>query len=719
MADFKDLTNEMKKTNQKVDNLSKAVKDSSTQDKQNTAKLTQGMGEIIKNDVGGGIKELAGTITAPLTSFAKAIPGVSTLGKVVGQLGKNASANAKQVEKDREQARRENKSNTLLEGIVNGVLDLKDSFLKGIQKASGMSLGLVAGMIAAPVITLVNFFKSLGTELRFLNKLTGGRLANLFKPIVKLFDGIGALFKGNAGGLKGLTNIEKAQRTFGRYTKFLRSIIEGPIKLFGKISKAFSKFPVVVQSFTNMFKPIAKFAAGFGKILGKVFLPITIVMALWDTITGAIDGFTSSDNETMAGKFVDGIGGGISKLISNIVGFPLNLLKSGIAWIGEMFGLDMSGLKNLDFVQIVKDMIMYPFDLLSDAVDWMKTLFTDPTAALDQLWTSIVDGSLIDLLFKPINMAINWVMGIFGWSTEDGEEFSLGTFVTDAFKSAWNWITGIFSWGADAAVEGGFTLMGWLTDAIMAPIRFIKNLFTFSDEDMNAKGIFTKLIDLVYLPLNLAINWVRGLFGWDTDEDGNKTEFSLGTLVTDAISKIWDWFKGLLDIDIKGIVSKIPGASTLMSWFSGDDEPEPSADPRESLNDQRMLNDMEMEEISQRMDKFESGRNAYRGRDTQEKYDADKARFDLLMAQQQELESRLARMSPDGNPVLEPLTDGQRAGQMYDAQGRLIDAQAGANGNTVIIKGGDTVNQGGGGGTSFVPVSTTDSDSQQWNGTND
>ena len=59
MADFKDLTNEMKKTNQKVDDLSKAVKDSSAQDTQNTTKLTQGMGEIIKNDVGGGIKDLA------------------------------------------------------------------------------------------------------------------------------------------------------------------------------------------------------------------------------------------------------------------------------------------------------------------------------------------------------------------------------------------------------------------------------------------------------------------------------------------------------------------------------------------------------------------------------------------------------------------------------------------------------------------------------------
>ena len=76
------------------------------------------------------------------------------------------------------------------------------------------------------------------------------------------------------------------------------------------------------------------------------------------------------------------------------------------------------------------------------------------------------------------------------------------------------------------------------------------------------------------------------------------------------------------------------------------------------------------------------------------------------------------KMSPDGNRI-EVMDDQQRAAQMYDAQQNLQDSQADGNGNTVIIKGGDTVNQGGGGGTGYVPVATTDTDSQKWNGTND
>jgi len=731
MADFKDLTNEMKKTNQKVDDLSKAVKDSSAQDTQNTTKLTQGMGEIIKNDVGGGIKDLAGTITAPLTSFAKAIPGVSTMGKIAGQLGKNAVASAKQVEKDREQARRENKSNTVLEGIYNGILDLKDSFLKGVQKASGMSLGVVAGMIAAPVITLVNFFKSLGTELKFLNKLTGGRLTNLFKPIVRLFDGISDIIaKGGTGRiLKGDTF-----KVFGRFTNFVRRIIEGPIKLFGRISKAFAKFPIVVNSFTRMFRPIAKFAAGFGRILGRVFLPITIVMSLWDAITGAIDGFMSSDNETMAGKFVDGIGGGIAKLISNIVGFPLNLLKSGVAWIGEQFGFDMSGLKDLDFVSLISDMIMYPFNLISDAVDWIGTLFTDPTAALQQLWNGIVgEGGLLDLIFKPIDLAVNWVMGIFGWSSEDGTDFSFKGFVFGLIDTAINWVKGIFSWAESTPEEGegGWTLMGSILEAIKAPIRFVKNLFTFSDEDMNAKGMFTKLIDLVYAPLNIAINFVRGLFGWDTDEDGNKTEFSLGTLITDTVSKIWNWFKGLLDIDVMKIVESIPGASTLLSWFQSDAQDQAMAAAtesglytkkgigRNSQIDRGMVAGASTEQLEAILadDDLSNEDNKFIAAEIERRRnqggDPNKIHFGRLSDGQ----FYYFKMR-DGQ--INVLDDQQRAEQMYNAQDNLDESRFdGSGGNTTIVKGGDTINQSQTPGTGYVPVSVEDRDSNKWNGTSD
>jgi hypothetical protein len=233
---------------------------------------------------------------------------------------------------------------------------------------------------------------------------------------------------------------------------------------------------------------------------------------------------------------------------------------------------------------------------------------------------------------------------MFGWSSEDGTEFSFKGFVFGLIDKAINWVKGIFSWAESTPEEGeeGWTLMGSILEAIKAPIRFIKNLFTFSDDDMNAKGIFTKLIDLVYAPLNLAINFIQGLFGWgDPDEP-----FSLGTLITDTAQSIFDWFKGLFDIDIGGLIKSIPGAGKVLSWFGfGDEEPpaeSPAADPNQQKlsenQDNLDLNAMEMEEVSRRMDKFESGKNAYFGRDTQEKYDADRMLFEQLLQREGELE---------------------------------------------------------------------------------
>ena len=66
----------------------------------------------------------------------------------------------------------------------------------------------------------------------------------------------------------------------------------------------------------------------------------------------------------------------------------------------------------------------------------------------------------------------------------------------------------------------------------------------------------------------------------------------------------------------------------------------------DKITDQKLINDMEMEEISKRMDKFEAGKNAYYGRDTQAKYDKDQARFDELMSEQDKLDAELANTTP-------------------------------------------------------------------------
>ena len=556
---------------------------------------------------------------------------------------------AAEVEKSREEARISKKTNKLLQKVADNTKEMLKSFMGAVAKGGGMGLGALAGLIAAPVIIIVNFFKTLKGELKLLNKLTGGGLAKIFRPFIRFFDAVGDITKKGGTGkfLKKDTG-----KIFGRFTKMIsnvvgrvRGVFLGIINFGRRIVGVFSKFSAFSGGFAKTFQGIARFARVFGQVLGKIFLPITILMAVFDGVTGFLDGFKESDGDSLLTKVIDGIGEGLGKIVGNLIGFPLNLLKDGVAWIGTKMGFDMSFMSDFDFVTFIKDLVSMPFNMLSDAIDWIGTLFTDPTKALQDLWNGIVgEGGLLDLIFKPIDLAVNWIMGMFGWSSEDGTEFSFKGFVFGLIDKAINWVKGIFSWAESTPEEGeeGWTLMGSILEAIKAPIRFIKNLFTFSDDDMNAKGIFTKLIDLVYAPLNLAINFIQGLFGWgDPDEP-----FSLGTLITDTAQSIFDWFKGLFDIDIGGLIKSIPGAGKVLSWFGfGDEEPpaeSPAADPNQQKlsenQDNLDKNAMEMEEVSKRMDKFESGKNAYFGRDTQAKYDADRMLFEQLLQREGELE---------------------------------------------------------------------------------
>jgi hypothetical protein len=393
-------------------------------------------------------------------------------------------------------------------------------------------------------------------------------------------------------------------------------------------------------SFMKGFAKFGKFFAGFGRVLGRLFLPITILMSLWDGVTGFLDGFKESDGDNMLTKVLDGIGEGLGKIVGNLIGFPLNLLKDGVAWIGTKLGFDMSGFKELDFKKIIKDLISAPWNMLSKAIDWILAAFGDPKKALNDLWKGLMgDGGLIDIIFGPIDKGIAWVKGLFGWSTEGQEEFSIATFIKGIFTSvkdwfvglfAWGkdagtnaagdfsfltlvtgvfssvkewfmglfswgketgtnaagdfsfltlisgvfasvkkWFTGLFSWNSDGQNEEGFSIMSAVTDAFKSAVKWVKSIFSWGEEGPTVKGGISKFIDIVLAPYNLAINWLMGLFGWGKP-DGEP--FSIGKLVTDAITKIFDWFKGLLDFDFAGLLKKIPGAATVMKFFNKDEE---------------------------------------------------------------------------------------------------------------------------------------------------
>ena len=648
----------------------------------------------------GGMNSGLAKLSDTLTNQNKTL-----IGTIAGQ--DKGGLSAAEVEKANEERRREENQITLLEKISGGISNMLKGFLNATAAGAGMGLGAVLGLIAAPFVTIAAFFKSLKAEIKVLDSLLGGKLGAPFKAIKGFFTKIDdalritdkvddvvlgaknamasvkSFFSGFVGKLKtgtlgvvddiilgakngiasvktffsgfvGKLNIvDKADdlvlgakngvasvKTFFTGFKGQLTIADTAADLLAPVKSTFASIKgflapfkaltilpaaaagagaagktaetavdgakagvnaikgimATVKSFMSPLRlglvamdavvatmqPIIKFAGTLGTVLGKIFMPITILMSVFDLVTGFMDGY---DEE---GTIIAGMEGGISKMLVGLVGIPLDFLKAGIAWLGTKMGFDMT---------------------------WMS-------------------------------------------------EFSFSDMISG--------------------------LVGKVFDGIQGMIDFVKDLFDFSD--LTIFGVFGKLIDIVFAPLNLAINFVKGLFGWGSDDE-NAEPFSLSSLIFDTAKSIFDWFKGLFDIDIGGLIKSIPGAGKVLSWFGFGDEEPPEESPEAKQNkldkerleankDEQALTAMEMEEISQRMDKFESGRNAYLGRDTQEKYDADKARFEKLLAREGELErANLA--------LQEAIADGQTG-----------------SGTTVIDNSQRTTNQNGGARMAMpIPIS--------------
>ena len=247
------------------------------------------------------------------------------------------------------------------------------------------------------------------------------------------------------------------------------------------LTKILAKMPVIKQIGTFFGK-----AGGFLKLLGKLFLPLTIIIAIFDTIKGALDGYKESDEETWSGKIIDGLAGGITGLVNSLIGIPLDFLKAALAWVlGKMgFDKEAEALKSFSFADIISDIIGGIFGYVKKAIEWVGTLFTDPVEALKELWKGLVgEGGLLDIFYAPVDAAIGWMMGIFGFNkpdtvlTDEGGEFKgLRQLGIDAAKNMFKWFSGLFSFDASKISEGLGDFSGFMKATAFASTAYLTTL---------------------------------------------------------------------------------------------------------------------------------------------------------------------------------------------------------------------------------------------------
>ena len=377
--------------------------------------------------------------------------------------------------------------------------------------------------------------------------------------------------------------------------------------LFNGILAPFKSFKAGLLAIPAIFTSIVAGITTFATALAPLALPIIAVVAGITAAIGFITGF-------MEGFAVGGIFGGLKegmmKLFDWFIALPIKILKDIAVWALGALGMEnlASALDAFPLVESLRKMFSFVVDLfvvpigmvmsmVGDIFGGLFDIFMAPIKAFGTAIMSVFDavddifggimmifqgdiigglnamwGGVKQLIMAPINFVVDTVKGIFG-----------GLF--DIVMAPFNALLGAigFIFGPQSALGGVIewfsATLGGIWETVTAPftnvMAFLSDLFSFPTSF--GDGLM-KLIDIIYYPINLAVNFVKDLFGFG-DPD---VPFKLSQFLLDTVTDIFDWFKGLFNIDIGALVKSIPGAGRILSFFGYGDEESPDVEPTSS-----------------------------------------------------------------------------------------------------------------------------------------
>ena len=244
--------------------------------------------------------------------------------------------------------------------IVKGVLLLWKTLFVGVFK----------------LLNKIPFVKSLTSSIRGFFSNLGGRFTKAGKAIGQAFkpltNGIKNIKSAFAAGFSGLKSFRTASGQFAKLGKIgnigkgiaqglknisnaaatIKNTLLAPFQQIGKDLAPIKKLmpsgkPLIPKSgikgigrVITIMKSVSKAAFTFGRVLGRLFVPITIIMSLFDTFKGAQAGFDKYKDKGFLEGIIGGLFGAISGFLTGFIGMPLDLLKDAISWIAEKLGFE-------------------------------------------------------------------------------------------------------------------------------------------------------------------------------------------------------------------------------------------------------------------------------------------------------------------------------------------------------------------------------------------
>jgi len=388
----------------------------------------------------------------------------------------------------------------------------------------------------------------------------------------RLLERIGGGIASMGAGLKALPgNLAKgAKEAGGKGLKGLMTILKGAVfggamlavlgflnsEYWEKTKKLIDEdiIPAVQYLFETILVPIGN------------FLKDTFIRA-WEDIKVLFDGIGESIDKFQEGDVL----GGITSLIGSLSTFFINTIDNLITGVYNLFA-DFFGLEKTDSVfgeisrfvtdtyNSIVEFFTGAFDFASDIItgawtntkDFVQGVWDSVTGFFTAgfSWTKDAVVSTWEGLQNFAGNAYDKVTGFFStgfsWAKEKVTTAwgGLQTFATEAFDKIVNFFSESFSFVKESLQQ--FNVFNFIDGVVGDAIDSVKAIFAgdFSLENLLKGG--KAFFDLVTYPLNLAINTVKDIFSFGSEDASpfRLSDFFFGEngVIPSAIKKITDMF---------------------------------------------------------------------------------------------------------------------------------------------------------------------------------
>lgn len=308
------------------------------------------------------------------------------------------------------------------------------------------NIGLLATLGAGAIGGLIGMFKGWINAIKFFTP----------KKILDAIEGVGS-------------SIMKVIRDFGTAGRnVINSVKQAVLGLDGPLLKIKNGIMYIVKPFVEAGKTIfsiVKNVLGFGEtvsgiakyftgllkivknvsgVVGKLFLPLTIIMTAFDTIQAAIAGYAE-------GGILGALEGAVTGFFNSLIFGPLDLLKDMTSWV----------LGKLGFSNAAETLDSFSFsDLFSQLVSGVFGLVGDMFGAITESFYTILEafktgdimsgmGTLLTeyfqlMVMKPLDLLkdlVSWAASLFGF--ENASKWLDSFSFSEMFTAVTDWIGAI------------------------------------------------------------------------------------------------------------------------------------------------------------------------------------------------------------------------------------------------------------------------------------